>query len=145
MPKAKPGWVNYPKPTSRPTKDDSPSWMRIRKAASETGISENDLRLLAGTGVLTMGRHYIRKLTKTKKLAFYEFNVTELKREWMLIHHRLDAIKASKNPTDFRRKTRECYDYETLGTPAERPWKKTFVAGPRRPPPIHPRPQRKNK
>lgn len=132
-------WIDNENKYSRPTRNDPPVWMRIRKAAIKTGLSEKDLRLLASNGVLTMGRHYIRKLTKDKKLAFYEFNVTELKRESVLIQHRLDAIKASKNPTDFRRKTRECYDYETLGTPAERPWKKTFVAGPRRPPPIHPR------
>lgn len=141
MPKAKPAWVNYPRPTNRPEKDDRPVWMRIRKAAAETGISEKDLRMLAKNGVLTMGRHYIAKTVKgkPKQLSFYEFNVTELKREWMLIHHRLAAIKSSKNPTDFRRKTRECYDYETLGSPAPRPWLKTFSAGPRRPPPIHPR------
>lgn len=138
-------WVNYRKAPSRPTRDDGPVWMRIGKAAIDTGLSENDLRLLAKNGVLTMGRHYIAKMVKgkTNRLAFYEFDVTELKREWMLIQHRLAAIKSSKNATDFRRKTRECYDYETLGTPPTRPWKKTFVAGPRRPPPIHPRPGRK--
>lgn len=138
-------WIRYPKPPARPTKDDGPLWMRIKKAAIETGMAEKDLRLLAKNNVLTMGRHYISKMVKgkPKQVAFFEFNVTELKREWMLIHHRLAAIKAAKNPTDFRRKSRECYDYETLGKAPARPWKKTFVAGPRRGPPIHPRPGRK--
>ncbi len=137
---AKQKWISYPKPPVRPTKDDGPLWMRLKAAAVETGMSDKDLRLLAKNGVLTMGRHYIAKMVKgTKKLAFYEFNVTELKREWMLIQHRLAAIKAAKNPTDFRRKHRECYDYETLGKAPARPWIKTFDAGPRRGPPIHPR------
>ena len=140
-------WTNYPKPSSRPTKNDGPLWMRIQKAAKATNISANDLRLLAKNGVLVMGRHYISKMLKNKpkQLAFYEFDVTALLREWALIQHRLAAIKSAKNPTDFRRKHRECYDYETLGTPPKRPWQKTFVAGPRRAPPIKSRRTRKCK